>query len=141
MGHEQVHRRLHEMFNGRDFDGMAEHLADRFTYLDVARGITMGGLQEYQGWLRGWTTAFSDGAVEDDRYLEGDGFCVSLFRGRGVNDGALGELPATGKPIDVAFCEVLRFDAGGKVTSGEMYYDQLSLLTQLGHAEALSRPS
>jgi hypothetical protein len=32
-------------------------------------------------------------------------------------------------------CEIIRFDAEGRIVSGGIYYDQLSMLTQLGHAQ------
>jgi len=41
---------------------------------------------------------------------------------------------ATGKPLELHLCEILRFDANGQIVSGELYYDQLSIFAQLGHA-------
>ena len=55
--------------------------------------------------------------------------------GRGVNDGALGPLPATGREIDLPFCEIFGFDDEGQIVSGNIYYDQLTMMTQLGHIE------
>ena len=40
--------------------------------------------------------------------------------------------------MDVPFCEIFRYNADGKVESGEIYYDQLSIMTQLGHIEVPS---
>src|SRR6266542_718514 len=45
---------------------------------------------------------------------------------------------ATGRRMDVAFCEILRYDGDGKVASAEIYYDQLSIMAQLGHVEVPS---
>jgi ketosteroid isomerase-like protein len=61
---------------------------------------------------------------------------VAQFVGRGVNDAPLGPLPATGKPVNFNFCEILRFNDNGQVVSGDAYYDQLSIMVQLGHAQA-----
>jgi hypothetical protein len=33
------------------------------------------------------------------------------------------------------FCEILRYDREGRIVSGEIYYDSLSMLVQLGHAQ------
>jgi ketosteroid isomerase-like protein len=56
--------------------------------------------------------------------------------GRGTNDGPMGPGKAvTGKRMDMPFCEILRVQ-DGRVVSGEMFYDQLTMLTQLGLAEA-----
>lgn len=55
---------------------------------------------------------------------------------RGTNDGPMGPAHAiTGKRTDMAYCEILRVQ-NGRVTSGEIFYDQLTMLTQLGLAEA-----
>ena len=51
---------------------------------------------------------------------------------RGTNDGPLGPFPATGKEWTLPICEMWHFDADGRVVGGEIYYDQVSLLTQLG---------
>ena len=41
----------------------------------------------------------------------------------------------TGKRMDMPFCQILRVQ-NGRVTSGEIFYDQLTMLAQLGPAEA-----
>ena len=33
-------------------------------------------------------------------------------------------------------CEITRFDEQGRIVGGEIYYDQLTMLTQLGHMRA-----
>jgi ketosteroid isomerase-like protein len=60
---------------------------------------------------------------------------VCRFRGRGVNDGQLGPAQSTGRQLDLAFCEVVRID-GGRIVSGEMFYDAMTMLRQLGVVEA-----
>jgi hypothetical protein len=58
-----------------------------------------------------------------------------LFTGTGRNDGPLGPLPATGREASVPFCETREYDADGKVVRSDLYYDQLTLLEQLGHMQ------
>ena len=40
--------------------------------------------------------------------------------------------PATGKEFTLPLCEMWHFDSSGRVVGGDLYYDQVSLLTQLG---------
>jgi hypothetical protein len=40
--------------------------------------------------------------------------------------------------VSLPFCEICHFDKKGKTVSGGCYYDQYTLLTQLGHIEALA---
>ena len=47
----------------------------------------------------------------------------------------MGPLPATDREMDNPFWELLEFDDEGKVVSAAIHYDQVTLLTQLGHLE------
>jgi len=38
--------------------------------------------------------------------------------------------------VNFNFCEILRFNDNGQVASGHAYYDQLSIMVQLGYAQA-----
>ena len=67
----------------------------------------------------------------DARYTDAGDSVVARFTARGTNDGPLGPFPATGKEWTLPICEMWHFDADGRVVGGEIYYDQVSLLTQL----------
>lgn len=47
----------------------------------------------------------------------------------------MGPFPATGRPVEFAVCELLTYDADGAITGGEIYYDQATILGQLGHLQ------
>jgi steroid delta-isomerase-like uncharacterized protein len=125
----------HAAFNGRDFDAIAKLLSDDVVYHDRARNITFRGRDGYRQFLQGWVTAFSDARPADPVYVEAGDVVVAEFRGKGTNDGPMGPLPATGKQLDCAFCEVFRFNAKGQIVSTAIYYDQLTILMQLGHMQ------
>lgn len=129
------HRQLHDLFNRRDFDGVGTRFHPEGVYVDHARGLSLRGPAEFVEWLRGWTTAMSDARVTDARYLDRDDTSVSRFVGRGVNDGPVGPLPASDNPLEFPVCEILTYDAEGKVTAGELYYDQATILVQMGVLE------
>lgn len=133
MGHSDIHKVLHGMFNDRDFDAMDAHLDTTFAYADVPRGLTLHDAAEFKDWLRVWTTAFSGARIDAAQYLGGSDFSVSLFRGTGRNDGPFGYLPPTNQAMDVPYCEVMRHGSDGKVLSCRIFYDQVTLLNQLGH--------
>ena len=133
MGHSDTHRRLHELFNSRRFDEIEAHLAAEFMYEDVAHALTIKTAGEFGDYLRGWVASFGDAVIGSAQYLDGPDHSVCTFHGRGVNDGRIGSWPATGRSMDVVFCEVLHYTADGTVLAGELHYDQLTLLGQLGH--------
>lgn len=135
MGHASTHQTLHDLANQQDFDAMDAHLRDDLVYEDVPRGLTVKTRDEFKDWLRGWFTAFSDARVDSPTYHEGADFSLARFTARGRNDGPLGPLPATDREMSTPFWELLHYDADGKVVAGEMQYDQLTMLGQLGHVE------
>lgn len=131
-----THRALNQLFNRRDWDGMRPFLADSLRYVDVATGRASRGVEEFLEQQRGSVQGISDGRAVDDRYLQGRDFTVSLFVGTGTHDGTTREgIPATGRSISADFCEILHYDQHGKVVSGELRYDQLTVLQQLGVVE------
>ncbi|HZD67168.1 MAG TPA: ester cyclase [Acidimicrobiales bacterium] len=139
MSNVDTHRSAHEAFNRRDWGGVVEHFSADAEYTDQARGVTVKGPVEFVDYLQtGWIAAFSDARVTETRYTDGGDRTVTQFVGTGTNDGSLGPMPATGNKMIVPFCEILEYDAMGRVTRGELYYDQASLLSQLGHLPPLS---
>jgi uncharacterized protein (TIGR02246 family) len=135
MGHAETHRKLHELVAAKQFDRMREYLRDDFSYEDTSRNLTTKTFPEFTDWLGEWFTAFSDARPEEGTYSEGPDFSVSVFHGRGTNDGPMGPFPATGRSMNLLFCEILHYDSDGRGISGEIFYDQLTLLTQLGLAQ------
>ena len=52
----------------------------------------------------------------------------------GTNTGVFGEFPATGKKIKVSGLSHLSFDQAGKISHEDIFYNELSLLQQLGYS-------
>ncbi|HSV38990.1 MAG TPA: nuclear transport factor 2 family protein [Nocardioidaceae bacterium] len=124
---------MHDLFNSRRIDEIEQHCAPGYMYEDLPRALTIKSTGEFADWLKSWVASFSDGSISSAQYVEGIDHSVAMYHGRGTNDGALGPFPATGRTVDVPFCEVLHYASDGKVLSGEVYYDQLTMLAQLGH--------
>jgi steroid delta-isomerase-like uncharacterized protein len=129
----ESHRAGHEAFNRRDFEAMTNHYADSIAWTDHAQGRTFRSPQEFRSdFLPGWVQASSDIRITDSRYLDAGQAVVCTFTVVGTHDGPLGPFPATGTRFALALCELWHFDASGRVVGGDLYYDQVSLLTQLG---------
>ena len=128
----ETYRAGHEAFNRRDFDAMVKDYAERISWTDQARGITFRTPREFKDdFLGGWIQASSDCEVTEARYTDAGEMVVARFTARGTNDGPLGPVPATGMEWTLPICEMWHFDGDGRVVGGEIYYDQVSLLTQL----------
>jgi ketosteroid isomerase-like protein len=128
----QAHRAGHEAFNRRDFGAMVRKYAESISWIDRARGLTFTTPQEFESeFLEGWVEASSDCRVTDAEYTDAGVLVLARFTVGGTHDGPLGPFPATGKEWALPICEMWHFDADGRVVGGEIYYDQVSLLTQL----------
>jgi steroid delta-isomerase-like uncharacterized protein len=134
-GNVEAVRNTVESFNRRDFVAAVKDLAEDAVFIDHGQNVTLKGPEQVKGWNEEWAKAFSDGKVEDIRLIDGGDKVTLQFVGRGTNDGPLGSLPATNRRAEIPFCEVYDFDSGGKIVKGEAYYDMLSFMVQLGHAE------
>jgi steroid delta-isomerase-like uncharacterized protein len=129
----ETYRTGHEAFNQRDFEAMTAHYADRITWTDHPQGRTFRTPEEFRSdFLPGWVVASPDIRITDPRYIDAGQTVVCTFTAIGTHDGPLGAFPATGKEFALSLCEMWHFDLGGRVVGGDLYYDQVSLLTQLG---------
>jgi steroid delta-isomerase-like uncharacterized protein len=128
-----TYRAGHEAFNQRDFATMTSRYADSITWTDHAQGRTFRTRQEFtDDFLANWVRASSDIRIADPRYTDAGETVVCRFTVVGTQDGPLGPVPATGGQFALDLCEMWHFDASGRVVGGDLYYDQLSLLVQLG---------
>lgn len=132
----EICKAAHQAFNKRDFEGLLNAMADDVVYHDRARGLTFRGKKEYRQYAESWIGAFSNAEITAPAYIDAGDTVVAQFTGQGTNDGSFGPLAASGKPASFAFCEIIRLNDKGKVVSVDAYYDQLSVLQQLGHAAA-----
>jgi steroid delta-isomerase-like uncharacterized protein len=131
-------RAAHESWNRRDFAGVVRNSAESLVYTDNARGLNLKGPDKFREWTEAWAKAFSDGRITNPEYIDAGDIVVARFTAEGTNDGPLGSLQPTGGKMSLPFCEICHFDQQGRIVSGGCYYDQYTLLTQLGHIQPLA---
>ncbi len=131
----RVVRAHYALFNKRDFDQAAILNAPDATWVNVATGETFRGPEGYRQFVQGWATAFPDARVEVTRLVADEEGAAAEFIGRGAHNGPLkgpaGEVPPTGRAIEMPFCEVFRMKEG-KVAGVRLYFDTATLMRQLG---------
>src|SRR5882672_6206347 len=131
-------RAAHESWNKRDFAGVVKNVAEGLVYTDNARAVTLSGQDKFRKWTEEWAKAFSDGRITNPEYIDAGDIVVARFTVVGTNDGPLSSMKPTGRKMSLQFCEVCYFDKQGSPVLGGCYYDQYTLLSQLGHIEALA---
>jgi steroid delta-isomerase-like uncharacterized protein len=129
----ETYRAGHDAFNQRDFEAMVKHYANSISWTDRARGLTFRTPQEFKNvFLEGWVEASRDIRITDPSYIDAGQTVVCTFTVVGTHNGPLGPFPATSKEFALPLCEMWHFDSSGRVVGGDLYYDQVSLLMQLG---------
>jgi len=131
-------RAAHESWNKRDFAGVIRNATASLAYADHGRNITLNIKDKFREWTERWAKAFSDGWITNPQYIDAGSIVVAQFTVEGTNDGPLGSMKSTGRKMSLPFCEICHFDKQGRVISGSCYYDQYTLLTQLGHFQPLA---
>ncbi len=77
--------------------------------------------------------AFPDVQGEITRMIDlGNGWVLTEAVFTGKNDGPFFGVPATGRPVKLRVAWLAQFDADGLITYFHVYFDQLSMLQQLG---------
>ncbi len=130
----QAFERGTETFNAHDIHGFAEVLADDVVF-EAPGGLRGEGKAACAEFFGGWFAAFPDAHVEVHRlHIVGD---VAVEEGtftgthNGILKSPMGDVPPTGRPVKIAYIQVLRF-RDGKHVSFNLMFDRLSMLEQLG---------
>lgn len=123
-----------ETFNAHDIDGFAEVLSDDVVF-EAPGGLRGKGKAACIEFYGSWFSAFPDAHVDvhcvhivDDVAIEEGTFTGTH---NGVLKSPMGDVPPTGRPVRVAYIQVLRF-RDGKHISFNLTFERLSLLEQIG---------
>jgi steroid delta-isomerase-like uncharacterized protein len=133
---EAVVRDLFEAFNRRDLDRAATMVTEDFELVDFASGgQTFRGREGLSEWLQTFLTALPDARTELTNVVAAEEWVFSEHVGRGTHKGPLigpsGELPPTGRPVELHIGEVYRIE-DGKIALMRAYYDGATMMRQLG---------
>ena len=132
---EDLARESIEAYNDGDWERARGMLADDSVYDEPGTGRRFQGPDAIIEAYQGWKSALPDsrGSVSDV-FACGDRVAFQVTW-EGTHDGSLpipgGEIPATGRSINVRACQVLRI-SDGKIVESCHYFDMLGMLEQLG---------
>jgi heme-degrading monooxygenase HmoA/predicted ester cyclase len=126
-----------ELWNARDQEGWMAGMDLLRATTQMPGGIQLAGREAAERIWNTWQEAFPDNRIETIAiHADGRGG-VHEFRATGSHSGTLrgpaGEIPATGRTVEMGMCGVYEFEEG-KITSFHLYFDQAELLGQLGLA-------
>jgi steroid delta-isomerase-like uncharacterized protein len=131
---DPVVQAAYRVFNARDFGALDSLCSDDTVLTNVATGQEYRGAAGVKEFMLGWLGPFPDGHIEIDTLAQAGDVAVCEFRGIGTHTGTLhtpmGDIPATGRGVNVAFCDVVRV-RDGRITSIRTYFDSATFAAQL----------
>ena len=130
-----VAKSIYDLFNSRDFTKIKSLISEQADWSDIAAGAKYQGQQCFQHYAQNWLTALPDGKVAIQNVINAGDFVVIELLGSGTHTGSFkspsGEIPATGKKVQMNVCDVLQF-RDGQLIGAHTYYDVATLLRQIG---------
>ena len=123
-----------DVFNGRDYDRVADFQAENYVQHGPVSGMEIRGSEAAMESMRTFHEAFSD-LRSTEEFAFGDGeYVCTYYTYRGTHDGELMGIPPTDVEVEVPGVIVNRFE-DGKVAEAWVLVDFLALLQQVGVAE------
>jgi steroid delta-isomerase-like uncharacterized protein len=122
-------------YNEKDWEAVKRGLTPGLVYDEVATHRKLNGASDVIAAWKDWAATFPDSkATFDQTHVSGNTVILELtWRGthRGVLRTATGEIPATGKKIEMPACQIIDL-TNGKVQRIRQFFDMATMLTQLG---------
>lgn len=121
-------------YNQKDWDRVKESLAPTIVYDEVGTHRKVTGANEVIDAWKGWARAIPDSQATIHSAVESGNTVTIELTWKGTHTGPLqtptGEIPASGKHIEMRACQVVEV-ADGKTSSIRQYFDIGTLLQQI----------
>lgn len=124
-------RRIYDLINAGDIDGFGAVVADTFVEYEVTPGLPPNkeGLLDF---FRMMIAAFPDLRMVPEDVIGSGDKVVARVRASGTHKGEFMGMAPTGKRIEVAVIDIMRFGADGQVVEHWGLSDQMAMMQQLG---------
>lgn len=134
MTNREAFERGTDAYNAHDMDAFAEVVADDVV-VHGPGGVRTEGKPAFVEFFGGWLAAFPDAHIEVQDVNFADEVAVEEGTFSGTHDGVIhtptGDIPPTGRAVNVPYVHVLRFRDGLHI-SFNLAFDRLLMLEQLG---------
>jgi steroid delta-isomerase-like uncharacterized protein len=124
--------RATEILNSHDYTDLGEVMADDFRrHCQATPDAVVESLDDFKALLAMWDGQVPDAKITTE-WLIAEGDLVAIWgTWSGTQVGPIGDLPATGKTVNLDFGGVHRIE-NGKIAETWVTWDNVSMLTQLG---------
>lgn len=129
-----VQRTMFAAVQRGDIEALRDLIHPEYTYTG-SDGVEQPGADAGIAVAELYTTAFPDLTIEElHSWTPAEDVSIMELRFRGTHTGPLGEIPPTGRRAEGTLCNVVEV-RDGRVRREREYFDELSLLRQLGLAD------
>ena len=126
-------RQMIDAINRRDLDALDELIApDIVRHCAATPGVTVRSLEDFKAFLRSDFATVPDSVIEVEHLIAQDDLVAVHAIYAGTQTGPMGPFPASDKRVEGPFLGFLRVE-GDKIAEMWVEWDNLSMLTQLGH--------
>ncbi len=123
---------LEKGWNEKDLSAVDTYFAE--SIIRKVNGVNLAtSKNELAANMQVYFTGFPDLEIQMDNMISDGNEIYLSWTITGTNTGDFGDLPPTGKKIKISGITRMDFDQEGKITNEEVYYNELSLLQQMGH--------
>jgi len=137
----QVARLMVEAINDRDLDRLNNLVAENVIRHSAATaGVTITNLEAFKAFLRTDFAAVPDSEISIDVAFGNDEYVAMRATYSGTQTGAMGPFPPSGNEVELPFIGILRI-ADGKILEMWVEWDNVYMLTQLGHMGLMTEVS
>ena len=133
-----MHQRLFECWNRRDFDAYRELLHPEYSFEASDGRIIEGGPKIGVSMAKMYAAAFPDCVITVTNTVAAGNTLVSEFVARGTHGGRFMGIAATGEPVEIHCCNIVEL-RDGKIFKEREYVDTVEILKQIG--SDLRRPA
>jgi len=135
MGNRSIVEQHYQDIRDKAWDRMGEIFSSG-VITELPGAGTMRGIQPFIEWNKVFERAVPDEHLEVRTIVEQGNIVIAEGVYSGTHTGPLAtpdgtEIPATGKRISIPYADVFEVE-NGKVVSHRLYFDQMTLMTQLG---------
>lgn len=129
----QVVTAMVDAINDRDLDRLDRVVAaDIVRHSEATPGVTVTGLDEFKDFLLADFSSVPDSVITIDIIFGNSSYVALRAVYSGTQTGPVGPFPPSGKHVHLPYLGILRI-ADGKIAEMWVEWDNVSMLTQLGH--------
>lgn len=130
---KQVVKKMVEIINSRDYDKLGEVIADDLVRHSAATpDANVKSLDDMKAFLKTDNKAIPDSVITVEKLISEGDMVAGRFTYEGTQKGAMGPFPPTNKRVKLPYLAFLRIEKG-KVAEMWVEWDNVAILTQLGH--------